>query len=292
MTPIGAPQANPLANPLANDSLAGLTVLITRPRGRGELLAEAIRAAAGQVREVPLLAVAPLDLTTDADLCAATAAKLRQLDRYDMVIAISTNAVEQGLRWASVFWPQWPAGPRWFGIGAATAEALAGWGVSGAAPAIGMNTEALLAQPELQQPIGKHILILRGVGGRETLATALRERGAHVDYAECYRRIEPVLDAAERALLAEPVDAICVNSAETLTNLWNNLPAAAQPSICRHALIVPSSRVADKARELGFKHVVVAENAGTTATLAALATLASPFAAPAQCRTEQGSERD
>lgn len=269
-------------------SLTGLTVLITRPRGRGELLADAIHAAGGQVREVPLLAVAPLDLNTDADLCAATETKLRQLDRYDMAIAISINAVEQGLRWASVFWPHWPPQPRWFGIGAATAEALASWGVSGTAPAAGMNTEALLALPELQQLIGKRILIVRGVGGRETLATALRERGARVEYAECYRRVEPTLNAAERALLAEPVDAICVNSAETLTNLWNNLPVAAQPSICRRALIVPSARVAEKACELGFKHVVIADNAGTAATLNALATLATPE----QRCTEQGSESD
>ena len=66
------------------------------------------------------------------------------------------------------------------------------------APAQGMNTEALLKLPELHQIDGQRFLILRGVGGRETLATQLRARGAHVDYAECYRRVEPILDATAR----------------------------------------------------------------------------------------------
>ncbi len=118
-------------------------------------------------------------------------------------------------------------------------------------------------------------VICKTLGGRETLATQLRARGAHVDYAECYRRVEPILDATARAELARPVDAICVNSTETLVNLWNNLPAAAHAQACVQALIVPSPRVGEKARELGFQRVLVADNAGTPATLAALARLAS-----------------
>lgn len=259
-------------------NLQGLHVLITRPRGRGETLAAAIQAAGGHVREVPLLAVEPLDPQTDAAIRAATETRLRQLDRYDAVIAISINAVQFGLQWASQFWPQWPQALHWYGIGAATAEALAAWGTSAAAPAHGMNTEALLALPALQQIEGRRFLILRGVGGREALAAQLRARGAVVDYAECYRRIAPVLDAETRARLSEPVDAICVNSAETLANLWNNLPWDRLPLDCAarvraQALIVPSARVAERAAELGFSRVVVAANAGTAATLAALQSL-------------------
>jgi uroporphyrinogen-III synthase len=103
------------------------------------------------------------------------------------------------------------------------------------------------------------------------LAAVLRERGAQVDYAECYRRIEPTLDANQRAQLqGMAFDAICVNSNETLQNLWQCLQPAGH-KIARHrALIVPSLRVAEAARKLGFARVITAANAGTEATLAAL----------------------
>jgi uroporphyrinogen-III synthase len=257
----------------ASINLSGLSVLITRPRGRGETLASAIRNAGGSVREVPLLAVEPLHPERDAELRAVTAAKLKRLDQYDAAIAISINAVELALSWAREYWPQWPPQLRWYGIGAATAEALTQWGVRCTAAGGGMNSEALLALPELQAIATHNILILRGIGGRETLADTLRARGATVDYAECYRRVEPILDAAARAELAAPVDAICVNSAETLTNLWNNLFENSRSEVLARALIVPSERVGQKARELGFQCVIVAANAGTAATLNALATL-------------------
>jgi uroporphyrinogen-III synthase len=253
--------------------LTGLRVLITRPRGRGETLAAAIRAAGGSVAEVPLLAVEPLDPRRDADRCEIADIRLQQLDRYDVIIVISMNAVSMGLERASRFWPSWPAGPRWYAIGAATAEALRPWGIDAVAPSGGMYSEVLLAQPELQDMEGEHVLLIRGIGGRETLADTLRARGAIVVYAECYRRVEPVLNAAERATLAAPADVICVNSAETLMNLWNNLPTPVPAEIYRRALIVPSTRVAEKARELGFQHVITAANAGTAATLDALATI-------------------
>lgn len=255
--------------------LGGLQVLITRPRGRGETLAAAIRDAGGVVTEVPLLAVEPLDPQRDAAVCEAADIRLQQLDRYDAVIVISINAVMMGLERASRFWPKWPAGPRWYAIGAATAEALRQWDIDAVQPGAGMYSEALLAQPELQDMEGAQVLVIRGVGGRETLADTLRARGAIVTYAECYRRVEPVLDDAARGALAAPVDVICVNSAETLANLWNNLPEPARPDACGRALVVPSARVEEQAKTLGFRRVVAAANAGTPATLDALSRIAA-----------------
>jgi uroporphyrinogen-III synthase len=47
------------------------------------------------------------------------------------------------------------------------------------------------------------VLIVRGDGGREWLADTLRARGAQVELLAAYRRRPPVLNANERALLAE-----------------------------------------------------------------------------------------
>jgi len=183
---------------------------------------------------------------------------------------------------------QLPASIEWYGIGAATIGEFAHWGIAAHGGSAGATSEALLARSELQSVRSETVLILRGVGGRETLASVLRERGATVDYAECYRRSAPQLDAGQQQLLRRAAfDAVCVNSAETLHNLWHYLRLGSEPPASglaeqgsaatelpmhyrRMALIVPSARVAQLAANLGFLSIVNAANAGTAATLVAL----------------------
>lgn len=265
----------------ADEALRGLRVLITRPAGRAGTLSAAIAARGGEPVHIPLLAVVPLDPQHDAAICAATAQRLRDLDHYQRVIAISANAVHCGVPWIRVQWPSPPRHIVWYGVGAATVAAFAEYGIAARGGAVGtdaaagaMTSEALLAAPDLQRVHGERILILRGVGGRERLATALRERGAQVDYAECYRRVAPVLDTEQNARLQDMAfAAICINSNETLRNLWQCLQPAARARARARVVVVPSARVAESARDLGFERVVVAANAGTEATLAALLTL-------------------
>ena len=264
--------------------LAGLRVLVTRPQGRADDLIAAIAASGGSATHIPLLMVMPLDENRDAAIWQQTKQRVLDLDRYRRVIAISVNAAQYGLEWIDNYWPQLPRGMAWYGIGAATVAALArrdivaqsNSTIQNGADGAAVNSETLLALPALQKIDGERILILRGVGGRETLAAVLRERGAQVDYAECYRRVEPILDAAQQAQLqALNFDAICVNSNETLQNLWSYLSAAARLQAQQRALIVPSARVAAAAKTLGFARVITAANAGTPATLAALRTVLS-----------------
>lgn len=212
--------------------LDGLRILVTRPAGRADDLMRAIAAAGGSSAHIPLLTVDALDSQRDAALWQHTEQTLRRLAHYRRVIAISVNAVHYGMRWIAAALQQsavphalqLPAHIAWYGIGAATLDELKRWGIEARGGAAGATSEALLALPELQTVRGEAILILRGVGGRETLASVLRERGAAVEYAECYRRSVPQLDAAQRQLLQRAAfDAVCVNSAETLRNLWHYL---------------------------------------------------------------------
>lgn len=259
--------------------LQSLRVLVTRPAERADTLMAAIKARGGEAVHIPLLKVVALDERRDAAICAATAQLFRELDSYHRIIAISVNALHFGLPWIKQFWPGVPHQIIWYGIGAATIAAFANYdivaqGADGAAKNAAMTSEALLAAHDLQNVHGERILILRGVGGREQLAAVLRERGAKVDYAECYRRIEPVLDSEQRAQLQDMAfDAICVNSTETLQNLWQCLDPAAQQRARTRALLVPSARVAAVARKFDFERIIIAANAGTEATLAALMTM-------------------
>lgn len=248
-----------------------LSVLVTRPSGRADALVTALSEAGFSARHVPLLSVAALDAAADADIYQRSKSLLMELDRYQRVIAISVNAVHFGVDWLAQYWPQWPLDVRWYGIGAATAEALRQYDIDAIEPGGNQNTEALLALPEFADLSHQRVLILRGVGGRETLAQTLRTRGAQVDYAECYRRLPPQLSEREAvALWQPPADAVCLNSAETLQHFWQLLPAQAQALYRDRAVIVPSERVATLARELGLRRVITAANAGSAATITAL----------------------
>jgi uroporphyrinogen-III synthase len=110
------------------------------------------------------------------------------------------------------------------------------------------------------------VIIFRGCGGREILGDTLIERGARVDYCELYKRaINP-----EQALLARQQlpknDCLVAHSGELLTALGDQ----SGKSGAETAVVVPSERVAEIARELGYNNIVSAENALPESMLAAV----------------------
>ena len=258
--------------------LQGLRVLVTRPEGQAEGLIAALQQLGAEVIHHPLLAIDTIPVTAVSDRAAANHAeqqrirdRVLQLDQYDKIVFISTNAVAQGFTWIDQYWPQFPQGPRCYAIGAATAAALAVHECTARYPAQAMHSEALLAMPDFQQLAGQRILIFRGVGGREELASTMRTRGAVVDYCEVYRRRPLTIPAASlQELLSRPV-ILSVTSVETLQALWQAaLQAEVGELVVNRPLLVPGSRVATAAQNLGFASIVQAENAGTTAMCSAL----------------------
>jgi uroporphyrinogen-III synthase len=243
--------------------LAGRCIVLTRPAQQSAALAQAIRDAGGEALLFPALAIAPL---RDAALDARIAA----LERYHGAIFISPNAAQQGLS-AVRSRRDWPTSLTTLALGPGTARALADAGVHRVVTPLGHDSEALLALPVLQAVDGQNWLIVRGVGGRELLAETLRQRGAHVDYAECYRRVRPVTDAAP--LLARwaagEVDAVIISSAETLHNLAAMVGDAGIALLRATPLLVPHENIATAARQFGIGSVVVSAG-GDAGTLTGL----------------------
>src|SRR5690606_19438040 len=83
------------------------------------------------------------------------------------------------------------------------------------------DSEAMLALPEMHDVAGKNIMIVRGVGGREVLAETLRQRGARVEFAECYRRTNPhtSMQMLDEYWQKRQLDALVVTSSEAMRNL-------------------------------------------------------------------------
>lgn len=233
------------------EPLTGRVVLVTRPPHQAAVLSEAIRAAGGEAYEFPALEI-------EAMVPDALRAALATLPAADCMIFISPNAARHGVGALRAAGRALRAGAV-FAVGPGTAQALQAQGVADAITPAGQDSEALLALPQLQDVAGRHVMIVRGVGGRTLLAETLRARGAAVHLFECYRRTCPQADATDllQRWHAGKIDAVTVTSAETLHNLARLLGEAGQPLLTRTPLFVPHEKIAAAARHFGMSDVVV-----------------------------------
>jgi len=228
--------------------LAGLKIIITRPREQAGPLARLIEQSGGQPVLFPLLEISP-----PADGQAMRDAVSR-LAEFDLAVFISPNAVRYGMQAVSAAGPL-PAQLKIATVGKGSAKALREMGVDPViAPQDRADSEALLALPELQQVQGWRVAIFRGDGGRELLADTLRARGARVEYIECYRRSRPQQDVAGLDRMA---DAVTLTSSEALGYLWEMLDEAGRNHFVSIPLFVPHQRIAEAARQLGWRDVVL-----------------------------------
>jgi uroporphyrinogen-III synthase len=220
---------------LASRALRGRAVLVTRPREQAAGLARLIEQAGGRAILFPAIEIEELP----------PPAILSQLQAVDLAIFISPTAAAKVMAHVG----SWPGGLRAAVVGAGTRRELERHGLKSViSPRAGADSEALLE--ELHDVAGKRIVIFRGEGGRELLGDTLRERGAQVEYAACYRRKRP-----DRALESAPLDAVTVSSAEGLANLFDLADAALLRST---PLFVSHPRVAQDARMRGVQKVLVA----------------------------------
>jgi uroporphyrinogen-III synthase len=253
-------------------ALTGKTIWLTRPAGQGAELRAALEQLGARVQVLPLLVIKPLQPSQ------ADKQKLIDLDRYDLVFFVSTNAATLGLEAIAQWWPQYPVGIRNFAVGPGTAAVLEKQGLSASYPTERMSSEALLALPDLQDIAGKKALIVRGAGGREIIAAGLLARGAAVDYAELYERAVPQYAPAmlQELVRSATPSALVISSAEALDNL-KALFAPAVAEWTQLPLVVSSPRLAEHAQVLGFQRADVIEGATDAAIIQGLRSLvASP----------------
>lgn len=243
-------------------ALTGLTIWLTRPAGQGTELRAALEQAGASIRMLPLLDIKALTPSL------ADRQKLIDLDRYDLVFYVSTNAATFGLDAIAQWWPQYPLGIRNFAVGPGTAAVLERQGLSVSYPRERMSSEALLALPDLQDIGGNKALIVRGAGGREIIAEGLRARGVTVDYVELYERALPVYaPPVLQALLRDAApDAVVISSAEALANL-KTLFAPLGAAWTQLSLVVSSPRLGAEATALGFQSIAVIEGASDAAIM-------------------------
>jgi uroporphyrinogen-III synthase len=256
--------------------LAGLKIVVTRPRDQAAQLARRIEQAGGVPLLFPLLEIAAIQD------CKALHEQISRLDQFDLAIFISPNAVRYGveaIRAAGTTLSPGPSPASGRGelkvatVGQGSAKALREHGITDIiAPTERFDSEGLLALPDLQNVAGWRVMIFRGDGGRELLGDTLKARGAAVEYANCYQRSKPQQDA-QTWLDAKP-DAITVTSSEALGYLWQMLGENARKGLRNTPLFVPHARIAELAIQQGWQQVQLTAS-GDDGLLSALLAWAS-----------------
>ncbi len=223
---------------MANTSLAGVGVLVTRPKHQSDALVDAIKDCGGKPVYFATIEIVARD-------AASVAAEAEKLAAPEIAIFVSSNAVKHGLQYAE--------GAQIAVVGPATASAVEAAGRSvDIKSALGFDSEHLLTTADLFNVTGRRIRIIRGQDGRELLADTLRARGAQVDYLQVYERNLPLysLDDVE-ALVAQwesgLINVVTAMSVASFKNLVELLPESAAPLLSRTPLVTPAERVLKEA---------------------------------------------
>jgi len=222
---------------------AGHRILVARPAAQSGRLLQLLTEAGWQGQPFPVM-----DIQPQAD---ALARLPQQAARADWLFFVSPSAID-------IAWPvlqQQPLNARLACVGQASARRLAALsGQDILFPTTGSDSEALLALPQLAEVAGQHWLIVRGCGGRTLLADTLRARGAGVELAEVYRRLDGQPDWA---LLDDSLpDAMVITSSEMVEQLFRLAGPPRAGTLQCLLYCVPHPRIAERLQALGATRIV------------------------------------
>lgn len=238
-------------------------VLSLRPRGQHA----ALRAAAAR-NGARTLALSPFAIEAIAD--AATSAALTQALRADLVLYTSPNTVAMAATQQSL---RPHRGQCVLAVGSATQRALRALGVEALAPRR-MDSEGLLAMPQLRDVGSQRIGLVTGTGGRGLIAPALQARGADVLRVDIYKRFPATIGTARWQALADALVkpervVLTLSSAEALAAMLRQQPVELGPSLRKVAVIAASERLAQTAHKAGFRRIAIATDARPASLLRA-----------------------
>ena len=235
------------------------TVVLTRPQADSERLSETLQNEGFQTRVMPIITIEAIP--------TAEQAPAPSLSDDALCIFISANAVRFGL-------PQLGSALARnsdltvIAVGNKTRDTLAAEGIHAQVP-VRADSEGLLAMPALSAPDSRDVVIVKGEGGRELLASELTGRGARVTEWACYRRCWPEVDVSGLIEISAGL-IFQASSGEMVSRLSELLAGGGQADLFQSSIIVPSDRVARLATEIGWGQVIRAEDASDDAFIRAL----------------------
>jgi uroporphyrinogen-III synthase len=230
-------------------------VLVVRPLRQQDDFLLLLEEGSASVIHTPIMTIEPM-----ID-CQKVKQQILAFDQFDIAIFVSVNAAEIGITWLDQYWPMLPAGMKYFALGGQTAQVVGDYTHSVNYPTSEITSEGLLALSELQNLDNKSVIIFRGGQGRETLKQALHSRGATVEYCDLYRRVVDQKQVEVTRQQLTEVDCLVVHSAELLEAVGPIGGLSGVEKVRDLPVVVPSDRVAEIAKSLGYSSITVADSA-------------------------------
>lgn len=235
-------------------------IVVTRSADDVERLAKRLASAGYRPIKLPLLAI------------EATANVLHSGDtplKTSSLIFTSVNSVRYGLPETARAIAE--EGSTVLAVGSKTRDELLRNGIQAESPER-EDSEGVLALLESLPQLPTHVLLVKGQGGRDLIESRVPRLGIELSTFECYRRVWPEIPKAvfTEALAPDQPSIIHLASGETLARLTDLCRAHQIDAQNTHVLVLPSQRVADQARELGWQSRIVATGAGDDALLSTL----------------------
>ncbi|MCK6265723.1 uroporphyrinogen-III synthase [Vibrio sp. ZSDE26] len=240
-----------------------MTVLVTRPGSQGLQLCQKLLEVGIDSLHHPLITITPAPNLDDLT---------RHLNDFDIVIVVSQHAADMTDQSLSNNALNWPAHPTYIAVGQKTAHNLSKYTQQKVHyPEIG-DSEHLLKLSVLQSVDDKRIVILRGNGGRELIYDTLVERNALVEYREVYQRHYLAFSSAQQVTKWQQkgIDSLVITSSGQLHFFTSQVTEPSHSWLLDLHLFVPSERIANEAKQLGFHSVINTGSASNHQLVAAL----------------------
>jgi uroporphyrinogen III methyltransferase/synthase len=240
--------------------LWGRTILVTRAREQASSLVEQLQTLGACVVQCPTIRIEPLSEYSQLD------AAIEELQSFHWIVFTSANGVEH-------FWQRLRdrsrdaralANAKITAIGPATAQALQQRGIVADYVPPSSISEHVADGLISIGVAGQRVLLARALEGRDVLESSLRESGADVVLAPCYRTVADDSNAASaRAMLqAGEVDWVTFTSSSTVKNFVQAIGAECVASTREQFRVACIGPVTEQtARENGLVPDVVAQDA-------------------------------
>ena len=246
---------------------AGFLLISLRPVGGHDALRRVASRDGGQ-----LLAMSPWRILEQDD--ADTRRPLREALAAQCVVFTSPAAVRAAARLQRL---KAKRTQHFFGVGEGTRRALQRAGIADAQSPTRMDSEGLLALPEIARMRRDDVLgLVTAPGGRGEIARRLQARGVRVLRADVYARGPVSISKAGWQRLQQALDDaasplyLALSSGDALTEWLAQLPPAMAKPLRDVTVVAASERLAALAREQGFRRIKIAASARPQDLVAAI----------------------
>ncbi len=240
-------------------------ILICRPKAQADKLAQVLSNRGWQPIIFPTVEIQPIDLTQK--FIPLSKNRIQQAD----VILIQSPSVLTYLDQPSVTLLK--QSKVIYAMGAGTQEALLAQNIDSCWVASqGAASEQILNQPPITDlPVGSHIILLTGEGGRAVLEPELNKKGLICQRINTYKRAMPTYSQQQiNNILLRAPEVILVTSVDILKNLLTIFKGHSH-NIKNFPLLVISPRIQYVAQALGWQgEILLADSASSEAIIMAL----------------------